>query len=235
MASRFGHGFSYVVQRARVFLRMIKGEVTRAVGRLRAADFPHPESLVPRALPWVLAAGNPYYDYLFGEAAFSYRTLEGWMKRASSEVSILRGEFLTWDAELAGGFIALNGVELKRARQADAGALWEAFPSAERAALVERMANSANLFPPVADDEYYLSKMGLGAPYRGQGLGGALVQQFLAQGKAQNYARFRLDVHAENQPAIRCYQAAGFKVLSTSQSRDGGLRYQAMLCELETA
>ena len=65
-----------------------------------------------------------------GEAAFSYRALEGWMKRASSEVSILRGEFLTCDAELAGGFIALNGVELKRARQADAGALWEAFPSA---------------------------------------------------------------------------------------------------------
>ena len=147
---------------------MIKGEATRAVGRLRAVIFPQSESLVPRALPWVLAAGNPYYDYLFGEAAFSYRTLEGWMKRASSEVSILRGEFLTWDAELAGGFIALNGVELKKARQADAGALWEAFPSAERAALVERMANSANLFPPVADDEYYLSKMGLGAPYGGE-------------------------------------------------------------------
>ena len=216
-------------------MRMIKGEVIRAVGSLRAVDFPHPESLVPRVLPWVLAAGNPYYDYLFGGAELSHRTLEGWMKRASSEVSILRGEFLTCDAELAGGFIALNGRELKRARQADAAALWEAFPSAERVALVERMSNSANLFPPVAEDEYYLTKMGLSAPFRGQGLGRALMQQYLAQGKAQNYASFRLDVHTDNQPAIGCYLAAGFKVLSTSESRDGGLRYHAMRYRLETA
>jgi ribosomal protein S18 acetylase RimI-like enzyme len=97
------------------------------------------------------------------------------------------------------------------------------------------MSNSANLFPPVADDEYYLTKMGLDAPYQGQGLGHALVQQYLAQGKAQNYARYRLDVHADNQPAVRCYLAAGFKVLSSSESRDGRLRYHAMRYQLETA
>jgi ribosomal protein S18 acetylase RimI-like enzyme len=214
---------------------MIKGEVIRAVGSLRAVDFPHPESLVPRVLPWVLAAGNPYYAHLFGGAEFSQRALAGWMTRPSSEVSILRGEFLTCDGELAGGFLALNGIELKKARQADAAALWEAFPSAERATLVERMSNSANLFPPVADDEYYLTKMGLDVPYQGQGLGRALVQQYLEQGKAQNYARYRLDVHAENQAAIRCYLAAGFKVVSTSESRDRGLRYHAMRYQLETA
>jgi ribosomal protein S18 acetylase RimI-like enzyme len=42
-------------------------------------------------------------------------------------------------------------------------------------------------------------------------------------------------VHADNQPAIGCYLAAGFKVLSTSESRDGGLRYHAMRYQLGTA
>lgn len=197
----------------------------------KATDWTDPEALVPHALPWVLAAGNPYYAWLFGGAELVPRSVEKWMKRASSEVSILRVHFLMCESSLAGGFIALNGLDLRKARMADADALWTGVDSPGRRALMERLANGVDLFPHVGEDEYYLSKMGLNNSYKGRRLGRALVQKYLDEGKAHGYVRYRLDVHADNEPAIRCYLAFGFQVFKTANSADGTLRYHSMRYE----
>ena len=197
----------------------------------KAADFADPEALVPQVLPWVLAAGNPYYGWLFGRAELAARTLEKWMKRASSEVSILRVQLLMCDSDFAGGFIALNGLDLRGARMADADALWTGVDSSGREALIQQMAKGADLFPPVAEDEYYLSKMGLNTSYRGRGFGRALVRRYLDEGEARGHIRYRLDVQADNERAMRCYVDCGFKVFNTTQSVDGTLKYYSMRYE----
>jgi hypothetical protein len=87
-----------------------------------------PEALIQRALPWVLEAGNPYYTLLFGSAESALRVLESWMRRTSSEISTSRLQFLSCESELAGGFIAIGGGELRKARMSDGIALLTTCP-----------------------------------------------------------------------------------------------------------
>lgn len=198
-----------------------------------APDAPNRYDLVPQSLPWILEAGNPYYDWLFGDAQLTMRILDAWMRRASSEVSILRVRILMCDAEVAGGFIALDGLELKRARRADAVALITAVSGADRAGLIRRLTSATDLFSPVDDDEYYLSKMGLHSRFRGKGYGRELLDRYINEGNARGYVRYRLDVHADNIAAIRRYQGFGFQIADRARTRDGSLEYYSMRYQLE--
>jgi len=186
------------------------------------------EDLIRSALPWVIDAGNPYYALLFGDAELTLRVLNTWMRRASSEISIARVQFLICDSEFAGGFIALGGDELRKARKSDSVALLNACRAAERPALIQRMANLSGLFSPVDEDEYYLSKLGLNLRFRGRKLGRPLVERYIEEGRIRGYVRYRLDVHVGNEAAIRSYGSAGFRVHERTKSKDGTLAYYSM-------
>jgi ribosomal protein S18 acetylase RimI-like enzyme len=196
-----------------------------------AMNSPNPEVLVRHALPWVLEAGNPYYHVLFGGISSTAAILDTWMRRPSSEVSVSRVQFLLHDSEYGGGFLALGGEELRKARKADAVALLDAFHGEDRTALLKRMDNLSNLFLPVADDEYYLSKLGVNLQFRGRKWGKLLVDRYLDQGRACGHRRFRLDVQVENEAAIRCYRSAGFHICQQTESKDGTLAYYSMIYE----
>ena len=155
------------------------------------------------------------------------------MRRPTSEIALGRSRILTEGPEIAGGFIALGGSELKLARKADTLALWKTVPANELRALMERMANGANLFSPVADDEYYLSKLGLNGQFRGRGLGSTLIERYLKEGRERGYRRYSLEVRSSNEPAIRLYKSAGFRIDSRLQSRDGRFQYFAMRLETD--
>lgn len=195
-----------------------------------AMDTPSPDSFVLHALPWILEAGNPYYRELLGMAG-SVSVLEAWMHRASSEVSIRRVQFLVCDSQLAGGFIALGGAELRKARKADGIALMTGVRTEGRSALMNRLTNLAHLFAPVADDEYYLSKLWLAPQFRGKHLGGLLLGRYIEEGLRLGYTRYRLDVHTENETAIRCYRSVGFVICGSTTSKDGRLGYYLMKYE----
>ena len=195
-----------------------------------AMDTPTPENLVLCALSWLVEAGNPYYPMLLGMAD-STSMLETWMRRASSEVSIRRVQFLVCDSQFAGGFIALSGAELRKARKADSIALLTAVRAEDRSALIDRLTNLADLFAPVADDEYYLSKLGLAPQFRRKGLGGLLIARYIEEGLRLGYTRYRLDVQMDNEPAIRCYRSAGFVICGRIESKDSRLGYYSMKYE----
>lgn len=196
-----------------------------------ATDAPSPEDLVPHALPWIVEAGNPYYHVLLGGADSTAATLETWVRRASSEVSIWRAQFLVCDSEFAGGFIALSGGELRKARKADSIALLTAVRVEDRPALMNRLANVSGLLSPVADDEYYLSKLGLTPHFRGKKLGRLLVDRYIEEGVRRGHTRYRLDVQVDNEAAIRCYRLAGFEIWQRTESKDGTLGYYSMRYE----
>lgn len=193
-------------------------------------DTPSTESLVFHALPWILEAGNPYYLMLLGIAG-SGSMVETWMRRASSEVSIRRVQFLVCDSQFAGGFIALGGAELRKARKADSIALMTGVRPNDRSTLMNRLTNLADLFAPVADDEYYLSKLGLAQQFRGKRLGGLLLARYIEEGVRLGYTRYRLDVQTDNETAIRCYRSVGFVICGRTESKDGRLRYYSMKYE----
>jgi ribosomal protein S18 acetylase RimI-like enzyme len=136
------------------------------------------------------------------------------------------------DSEFAGGFIALSGGDLRKARRADSVALLTSVAPQERHALALRLANVSELMAPVGDDEYYLSKLGLAQKFRGKRLARTLVDRYIEDGLHLGYSRFRLDVHADNEPAIRCYCSVGFRTDRRSHSQDGSLKYNSMTYEV---
>ena len=57
----------------------------------------------------------------------------------------------------------------------------------------------------------YLGFIFVKPKYRGNGINQLLMDELLVWTKAQNVNEIRLDVYAENLPAIRAYEKAGFK------------------------
>jgi ribosomal protein S18 acetylase RimI-like enzyme len=189
------------------------------------------DSDIPYAFPWILAAGQPFYDWFCGGRDVAERTVAMWMKQPSSEVSIQRVQIFQSGSDIAGGIIGLGGTELKKARMADTGTFYATLDVRSRGALIERLSQSAQAFAPVADDEYYVSKMGIAQSFRGKGLGKALVEHHLDQGNALGYTKFRADVHTENEPSLRSFLAVGFEIFYTGQTADGALKYHALRYE----
>ena len=189
------------------------------------------ENLISHGLPWILAAGRAYYYWLCGGKEGAERAVGNWIRRPDSESSIHRMLFAEYDSKIAGGSIELNGAELKEARTADVDSLWEILDMTGRQALLEKLTQSADLFAPVAEDEYYGSKMTVSRAFRGQGLAGFMMQRWLDRGNELGYSKFRLDVQAENAVALKWYLEFGFTIFHTGQSADGALRYYGMRLE----
>ena len=97
--------------------------------------------------------------------------------------------------------------------------------------LIGRLSQSLNAFAPVADDEYYVSKVGLARPFQAKGLAKILVEHCLDQGTTLGYCKFRADIETENKPSLRCSRATGFEIFYTGQSADGALKYHALRYE----
>jgi ribosomal protein S18 acetylase RimI-like enzyme len=174
------------------------------------------ERWVASTLPWIHAAGNPYYDWFFGGATEAESALAEWIRRSSSEVFVGRVRLLVDDGQAVGGFIAMSGPELAACRRQDALAAMQAAGRAERASVLARMRLARGLFGTISAQEFYLSKMGVLPDHRGAGRGVTIVRQYLDVGAASGFRRFRLDVWAGNTAAVRLYKAAGFRVLRES-------------------
>lgn len=85
----------------------------------RLSDDPAPERYIPEALPWILEAGNPCFNWIFGGHEATWKNLSTWIRRSSSEVSITRVTLLVTDDGPVRGFIGLDGAELSLCRKAD--------------------------------------------------------------------------------------------------------------------
>ncbi len=192
------------------------------------------ERFIPEVLPWIHEAGKPYFDWLFGGSETALKNIESWMRRPSSEISILRVTLLFAEERPVGGFIGLGGADLAQCRKADALAILREAQSQGRPDLLVRLGAVRGLFPLVGPDEFYLSKIGVAADLRGTGLGRRLVMEYLAAGRAAGFRRFRLDVWAEHRAALLLYESLGFRVLLESSSPEAGIKYLSMVREQET-
>jgi ribosomal protein S18 acetylase RimI-like enzyme len=194
-----------------------------------------PERWIPQVLPWVREAGDPYHSWFLGGCASAERTdsiLAGWMRRRSSEVSVERAVLLVTADRVVGGFIALGGVDLQARRRADTLAALQAAGRDGRGRLAERIRVGQHLFARVAADEFYLSRLGVATAFRGAGHGASILRKYLDTGVAGGFRRFRLDVSAENRPAVELYRAFGFQVIREASDDRAGMVYLNMALEL---
>jgi ribosomal protein S18 acetylase RimI-like enzyme len=201
--------------------------------RLADDDEPSPET-VSLIAPWVIAASRPFADWYFGEAWAAAEILTEWMTRSTSEVYAGRA-ILHEDRSGAGGcIIALSGSELARCRAADFAAFCAEIGSEPEAddVIAEVVAGANELFAPVGDDDFYISRVGVDPNRQGQGIGRAMVTYVLELAARQGHPRCRLDVSADNRAAIRAYEAAGLAVGETRHGPTSGLTYCSMVAEL---
>jgi ribosomal protein S18 acetylase RimI-like enzyme len=189
---------------------------------------------IPEILPWVVQAGDPYYSWFLRGIGLTGRpdpVLASWMRRRSSEVSVERAVLLVTGECAVGGFIALDGQALQASRRADTLAALQAAGREGRSLVAERIQQGRELFAPVAKDELYLSKLWVASGFRRAGHGRRLLQEYVRTGIAQGYRCFRLDVWAQNRPAIELYRTAGFQVLRESGNDRAGMTYLHMALE----
>jgi ribosomal protein S18 acetylase RimI-like enzyme len=86
-------------------------------------------------------------------------------------------------------------------------------------------------FPPIVGEDFYLRVLGLAPRLRHKGLGPVLVARYLADGERAGFSRFRLEVHAENTPAVRLYEKAGFHATAETIEPESGSRVLSMVLE----
>ena len=86
-------------------------------------------------------------------------------------------------------------------------------------------------FPPIVGEDFYLRVLGLAPRLCHKGLGPALVARYLADGERAGFSRFRLEVHAENTPAVRVYEEAGFHATAETIEPESGNRVLSMVLE----
>ncbi|MBW2595337.1 MAG: GNAT family N-acetyltransferase [Deltaproteobacteria bacterium] len=186
------------------------------------------KSINESILPWIEAAGNPYYDWLFQDPATTTFFMKLWIRNRQSEIFIARIHALFVDDQIAGGFIALNGKNLSKCRQVDAKYLITKSNLKQRKKIMLRLSLSDSLFPIVSEDEYYLSKIGINPSFRCKGYGSLLMDKYLEQGGKSGLNKYRLDVFTENQIAIKCYEKCGFKIDKETTTKNGELKYFSM-------
>lgn len=188
----------------------------------------HFEVRIAHALPWIHEASNPYWDWLWGSPTEARAQLREWLSRPNSELSAQHVVCLSEGDRIVGGYIALPGREVQACRKADLLALMNYLRRNARESMIARMRQARSLFASVAENEFYLSRMGVASSARGRGVARRLVEMFLQQGRAAGFNQFRLDVAVDNERAIRLYRAAGFAVASDSGIAGTPIRYCAM-------
>lgn len=187
---------------------------------------PDPERYAGGVLPWVHEAGNPYFDWIFGGPDRASEVLAKWVRRRSSEVSMRRAVVALHDDRVVGGFIALDGAELARCRQADLMSLITQLGSDK--ALESRLTASQGLFARVEPDDFYLSKIGVQPEFRGHGVAKELMRLYSESARQRGLPRLRLEVSATNTAAVRLYESLGFETAGRSAVPTVGLEYLDM-------
>ncbi|TXD36570.1 GNAT family N-acetyltransferase [Lujinxingia vulgaris] len=192
---------------------------------------PDLERRIAELLTWVRPAGQPYDDALLQGADID-KTLSRWMLRDNSEITLQRARLLMLDDRIAGGYIALSGTELRTARQADLLDVARHMGEGSYAMLRERVERLRELFAPLEDNDFVITRLGLHPDHRGRGLCHALIEDYLRRGRQGGFRRARVDVPETHRAGLDLCRAYGFDTAYRGKSNDGKLKYLTMVRDL---
>jgi len=199
------------------------------IGLKRLSDIERTGLIISNNTSLIHDASNPYWDWLWGSASEALAQLRAWFDRPNSEISVNRILCIADGQRILGGLIALSGRELQQCRRADFLMLMQYSRRNHCEGLMARMRQASQIFSTVSEDEYYLSRIGVMPYAQGRGLGKQLMKEYIDNGTANGFKRFRLDVAISNLQAIRLYEASGFTISSVAEVIDVPFRYCSMI------
>lgn len=197
-----------------------------------ASALPDKMAILPHILDWIWEAGNPYVEWLWGTEAEGKAQTYAWLCRGSSELSLDKITLLMCGEAILGGYLAMGGRDLLTSRKSDLVELLKVAKRTNNASLLKKLVASRELFPPVDEQHYYISRIGVRSQYRGMGFGRKLLEHCLATGRKRDYDYVRLDVCASNRNAISLYRSENFTITQEMTSDSAGMAYYAMIFDM---
>lgn len=179
-------------------------------------------------IPWVHQSDAPYYEiYLRGNDIDA--VLRRWLRRRSSEVSLRRARLLIADDRICGGYIALAGGELPGCRQADLLDLAREMGEYSYSDLRARMDELGNLFAPVEEHDFYLSKLGVLPEVEDGELSHCLMDDCLRRAQQGGFGRVRVDIPERDEENREFYEGYDFRPIYRGKTDSSDLRYLSMI------
>jgi ribosomal protein S18 acetylase RimI-like enzyme len=189
------------------------------------------EVFIPTIMRWIIDAEQPFAGWLYRSEEIVRLITEERIKRPTSEIWLGRMSLTQLNGDPFGGFVGLTATSLQCCFAADVMALLSREPKERRVTRAIELREALSSWPPVAENTYYLSHLGISPEFRGRGLGRYVIDSFLQQGRAEGFKRFQLNVLAENEPAVRVYGSVGFVVEHEFLVGEGRFRYFCMVSE----
>ena len=175
-------------------------------------EMPQFGTLIPQAAALVYSSGEEYFNILFGGREAALTGLRLWIAKTPSGFSHEHITLLLVNGNTGGLTLELTGRDLAALQKSDLLFLLRLMNGADRDALTRKADLVRRMTPPVAQDEYYLRSISVVEAFRGQGLGAALLENFISKGLSRGFSRFRLDVRSDNLPALNLYRKFGFRL-----------------------
>lgn len=192
---------------------------------------PNIEHKLQEIVPWVLQAGRPFYN-IFLHGADPETTIHRWLTRRSSELSLQRLRLLISDDRIVGGYISLSGRDLPGSRQADLLDLARSMGPDSYPQLRDRMEDLRDLFAPVEENDFYLSKLGLLPQHQSPSLRQALLDDCIRRARQGSFRRVRVDVPEQDRTLRDFYGGQGFEAFYRGKAPTSNLKYLSMAFDL---
>lgn len=192
---------------------------------------PHIERKLQDIVPWLHQAGQPFYN-IFLDGADPDSTLRRWLMRRSSELSLQRIRLLITDDRIAGGYVSLSGRDLPGCRQADLLDLARSMGTESYTRLRDRMEDLRDLFAPVEENDFYLSKLGLLPQKDSPSLRQVLLDDCIRRATQGGFRRVRVDVPEQDRSRRDFYGGQGFDAIYRGKAPTSNLKYLAMVFDL---
>lgn len=189
----------------------------------------HIDKKIHDIVPWIREAGRPYFD-IFLRSNDVDAIIARWLNRRSSELALRRTRLLIADDRIAGGYVSLAGGDLAGCRQADLLDLAREMGEHSYKELRSRVDDLSDLFAPVEDHDFYLSKLGVLPRMEGHDLSQHLLEDCLRRARQGGFGRVRTDVPEHRQETREFYATYGFRPIYRGKTSKSDLRYLSMVC-----
>jgi GNAT superfamily N-acetyltransferase len=195
---------------------------------VKLADLDDPSEHTEEVSTWMTDASSPYFPWLLGGEDATRRLIRTQLAQPVSEFSAEATHVLLDDDRCVGGFVALSGSAVARARRADLLAIVAGAEADTRATVAKQLEASRDMFLPVPAECFYLSRIGVLEHARRRGYGSLLLERYLLVGSRNGFHRFRLDVSDDNEVAIALFVRHGFALIDPEPCRTSDFKYVAM-------
>lgn len=176
------------------------------------------------ALLHLQAVASEAYDrFVYGDQSVAHEFQSALLAADAGEFSVSCSTVAVDDEGTVLGFAAhlaakdVRRCRLRAARQLQRQSLLSAWPE-----VAKRMSAASSALFNVDDGDYYLSRIAVIPEARGRGVGGLLMERFLAAARTQSASRAVLDVATENESARLFYAALGFTEAAEVSVSAGG-------------